>query len=376
MDPEQTFIRVQERFSQMLTPRLRIGLEYIYLVFALSLFGLLVVMHANFVQQPGCSSELSVAELADMQLVHIKITSIGLPPPNTTKYSVMGVPDTLPSDKDTDVSNADGDGLTFLGSKCWLSWLNPSARRGKLVLKSLKDDNEYLEVHVESSTDTSISKPVADEKEMNVDTEKSHTSLTVLVRESLKTSVIHVCTRWERRLSILQQHAKHVSRSFRLLWTLTEELKLEAQNIAGRNMLIDIPKWSRMLRLDQVNTFAVQWLEERGRSFEPTYMYTAEKGYFLLPEGAKSRHNIRTVNISISARDSCFGNRWQQLLINRFIGYDTILMNTLLSSPGQVDLRPLKMIIPFLVFGAAPFQMSMYYFLEESEQENLVYQRN
>ncbi|KAF9617279.1 hypothetical protein IFM89_035223 [Coptis chinensis] len=32
-------------------------------------------------------------------------------------------------------------------------------------------------------------------------------------------------------------------------------------------------------------------------------------GYFLLPEGAKARHNIRTVNISISARHSCFGNR-------------------------------------------------------------------
>ncbi|XP_059431157.1 membralin-like protein At1g60995 [Corylus avellana] len=60
-----------------------------------------------------------------------------------------------------------------------------------------------------------------------------------------------------------------------------------------------------------------------------------EKGYFLLPEGAKSRHNIRTVNISISARHSCFGNRWQQLLINRIVGYDTILMNSLLTSPGQ-----------------------------------------
>ncbi|XP_042478775.1 uncharacterized protein LOC122059804 [Macadamia integrifolia] len=59
------------------------------------------------------------------------------------------------------------------------------------------------------------------------------------------------------------------------------------------------------------------------------------QGYFLLPEGAKSKHNIRTVNISISATHSCFGNRWQQLLINSFVGYDTILMNSLLNSPGQ-----------------------------------------
>lgn len=28
-------------------------------------------------------------------------------------------------------------------------------------------------------------------------------------------------------------------------------------------------------------------------------------------------------------------SRWQQLLINRIVGYDTILMNSLLSSPGQ-----------------------------------------
>lgn len=51
MDPEQTFIRVQERFSQMLTPRVRASLEYIYLFVAITLFCILVVMHANYVQQ-------------------------------------------------------------------------------------------------------------------------------------------------------------------------------------------------------------------------------------------------------------------------------------------------------------------------------------
>ncbi|XP_057977190.1 membralin-like protein At1g60995 isoform X2 [Malania oleifera] len=178
MDPEQTFIRVQERFSQMLTPRVRASLEYIYLFIAITLFCILVVMHANYVQQPGCSSELSGVETTEAQLIQIK-------------------------------------------------------------------------------------------------------------------------------------------------------------NIAGIRLNFDIPKWLRILHLDRLNSFAVQWLEKRSKAFEPTYLYTMEKGYFLLPEGAKSRHNIRTVNISISARHSCFGNRWQQLLINRFVGYDTILMNSLLNSPGQ-----------------------------------------
>jgi len=51
MDPEQTFIRVQERFSQMVSPRLRAALEYFYLFTAITLFCILVVMHANYVQQ-------------------------------------------------------------------------------------------------------------------------------------------------------------------------------------------------------------------------------------------------------------------------------------------------------------------------------------
>ncbi|KAJ0454082.1 hypothetical protein HanIR_Chr15g0736211 [Helianthus annuus] len=51
MDPEQTFIRVQERFSHVLTPRIRASLEYIYLLIAITLFCILVVMHANYVQQ-------------------------------------------------------------------------------------------------------------------------------------------------------------------------------------------------------------------------------------------------------------------------------------------------------------------------------------
>jgi len=33
------------------------------------------------------------------------------------------------------------------------------------------------------------------------------------------------------------------------------------------------------------------------------------QGYFLLSEGAKIRHGVRTINITISARNPCFGNR-------------------------------------------------------------------
>lgn len=324
MDPEQTFIRVQERFANIVTPRFRIALEYVYLVGALSLFALLVVMHANYVQQPGCSSELSVVETAEAQLVHIKITSIGLHSEGDVEPTVMDLPDPLLSKENIEVPTVDGDGLPILGAKVWLNWIGPSARRSKLVLKSSKTDNEYLDPQSDSSVDGSSFKPIAEEKETKAVAEDLYTSLSIFAKESFKAAFFHFCKRWHRRFSFIYRHTNN------LLWSLSQ-----LWNTAGTNMIIDIPKWSHMFHLDKINAFAVQWLEKRGRSFEPTYLYTVEKGYFLLPEGAKSRHNIHTVNISISARHSCFGNRWQQLLINSFVGYDTILMNSLLSSPGQ-----------------------------------------
>ncbi|TQD86044.1 hypothetical protein C1H46_028383 [Malus baccata] len=233
MDAEQTFIRVQERFSQILTPKVRAALEYIYLFIAITLFCILVVMHANYVQQPGCSSELSGVETTEAQIIQIKITSAGLWSQNESEFT-----DVIYDGADT-----------------------KSVMRGKLALKT---DTEV----VDQQTDGSPNSP-------------------------------------------------------------------NTMNIAGIHLDLDIPKWLRILHLDRLNLYAVQWLEIRSKTFEPTYLYTMEKGYFLLPESVRSQHNIHAVNISVSARHSCFGNRWQQLLINRFVGYDTILINSLLSSPGQ-----------------------------------------
>ncbi|XP_043690014.1 membralin-like protein At1g60995 isoform X1 [Telopea speciosissima] len=319
MDPEETFIRVQERFSKMLTPRIRVALEYIYLVMAIALFCLLVVMHANYVQQPGCSSELSGVETEEAQLVQIKITSSGLWSRNAAESNLIDISEQETSTENLEVPNVDGDGLTFLAAKNWLNWIGTSARRSKLVFKSWKTDNEIIEPLGESSTDIIGSKPDVDEVE-------NHVGFPTSARESLKASFIHFCSKWLRRVSFIWGHVKQLLWSFHHLWV---------QNTAGVDLYFNIPKWSQLLHLERLNSFAVEWLEKRSKAFEPTYIYTVEKGYFLLPEGAKSRHNIRTVNISISATHSCFGNRWQQLLINSFVGYDTILMNSLLNSPGQ-----------------------------------------
>ncbi|TKY71354.1 Membralin protein [Spatholobus suberectus] len=324
MDPEQTFIRVQERFSQMLTPKVRVALEYLYLFIAFTLFCVLVVMHANYVQQPGCSSELSGVVTSEAQLIQIKITSAGLWSHNDSESNRIDPPETEIVKDKKEISDVSGDKMTFLASKFWWNWIRSGARRGKLVFKFWKTDTEFLDHQAETSTSNQNTRPVVEDAVIKIDKEEPPKSFTLSAKETLKAALIHFGKKWYRRISFIWRHTMQIIGSFQKLW-----------NIAGVHLNLDIPKWMHILRLDKLNTNAGQLLKKKSKLFEPTYLYTMEKGYFLLPESAKSHHNIRTVNVSISAWHSCFGNKWQQLLINRFVGYDTILINSLLSSPGQ-----------------------------------------
>ncbi|KAK9151129.1 hypothetical protein Syun_009438 [Stephania yunnanensis] len=473
MDPEQTFIRVQERFSQILSPRVRTALEYVYLVVAIALFCVLVVMHANYVQQPGCSSELYVVRSSEAQLAHIKekpscldylkgkgklddITSIAAQSHNSVESTVEDIGDALPVANDIEVPNVDGDGFAVLGTKFWLNWIGSGARRSKLVFKALKTDN--VELQPESSADISNSKAINNEKESDDGTVVQHGILLISARKSFKAAVVQFCSKCHLHFSFFIGRARQLLVSFynglkklqkwvakakggvqiSLPLSLTPIMtqietqtsspiphkRFEVQHVAGANMYLKMPWWVHLCRLDKINSFAdivisldtvesvlrpilkretkkmsrtVEGLgnnmsvkrDERNRCGESknSRHEVSWSGYFLLPEGAKTQHGIRTVNISISARHSCFGNRsrvfntfgsleelnfqirqlrwccstlpshldvclhcyrkvgrahhdravaaWQQLLINRFVGYDTILMNSLLSSPGQ-----------------------------------------
>ncbi|KAL9368301.1 hypothetical protein Peur_039500 [Populus x canadensis] len=340
MDTEQTFIRVQERFSQMLTPKVRAAFEYMYLFIAITLFCILVVMHANYVQQPGCSSQLSGVETREAQLIQIKITSAGLWSQNESESNVFidhdGDHDDVPDDDhvvnavtdhqvELPIANQGDGGDPFLAAKMWFNWIGSGARKGKLDFEFWKTTD--VEHHQQDNTESSslpvldIVPPAASAKTDKLDT---RSSFPISAKETVKAAINHFGKKWHRRLSFIWRLAKQIVRGFQKLWDIT-----------GIHVNLDVPKWLRILYLDRLNSFAVQWLEKKNKAFEPTFLYTMEKGFFLLPEEAKSRHNIRTANISISARHPCFGNRWQQLLINRLVGYDTILMNSLLSSPGQ-----------------------------------------
>lgn len=316
MDPEQTFIRVQERFSHVLTPRIRASLEYMYLFIAITLFCILVVMHANYVQQPGCSSELTGVATTEAQLIQIKITSAGLW--SQSEYESKKVLNKEPeSNNDLKVAEKNVDESTIVDAQFWSTWVTSSSSSGKSPLKFWKSDNELLE----SQSETSTTSDKVEDTFRKTKKDESRSRFPMSAKESLKAAIFRVIKKWHGRFSFLWRHSTRILGS---LW-----------DIAGIHLHIDIYKYLRILHLDKLNSLAVQWLETRSNAFEPTYLYTMEKGYFLLPEKAKVQHNIKTVNVSISARDSCFGNRWQQLLINRLVGYDTILMNSLLNSPGQ-----------------------------------------
>ncbi|XP_021836099.2 membralin-like protein At1g60995 [Spinacia oleracea] len=319
MDPEQTFIRVQERFSQMVTPRIRAALEYFYLFTAVTLFAILVVMHANYVQQPGCSSELSGVKTSEAQLIFIKITGIGLLTQNDSEPNFEDISSERTLFDEPREPDAHGEEFNLFAVNYWFSWITSGAKRGKLDFKFWKNYYEYSETLSETTSDGKGSKLAANDG--RIEREEPYETFSMFSKQSARAVILHFFRKWHRRLSFFW---KHGSRLLGTLW-----------NVAGINLNLDIPKWLRILHLDRLNLLAVQWLERKIKAFEPTYLYTMEKGYFLLPEEAKARHNVRTANISISARHPCFGNRWQQLLINRVVGYDTILMNSLLDFPGQ-----------------------------------------
>ncbi|WMV24734.1 hypothetical protein MTR67_018119 [Solanum verrucosum] len=270
----------------------------------------------------------------------VEITSAGLWSQNQTNYDVVNVVNEEPIDEN--LKHVNEDSSVTAATKPWLDWLSDGAKSGKSLLYS---NNEPSESSLGSSTN---SESVGDDVVPKISKEVSRARFFISPKESLKAAIIRIGQKWNGRLSFIWRVSKRVLGglwfyaflclsfgrvTFRLLcsahfgfWimagvgeremdgdynvgnqTLTN--KVGVQEIAGIHLHIDIPKLLKTLHLDKLNSYAVQWLETRSNAFEPNYLYTKEKGYLLLPEEARLRHNIRTINISISARHSCFGNR-------------------------------------------------------------------
>ncbi|KAM0878088.1 hypothetical protein ACQ4PT_032498 [Festuca glaucescens] len=181
MDPEQTFLRVHARLSgmlsQLLTPRIRLALEYLYLAGAVALFCLLVVMHTNFVQQPGCSSEFSGIEFGEAQLVQIKIISGGLWASKGASY-IMDLQNLGRSAEK--ILEVNGDKFNILASKFWSTWVGPGARK-RVPVPELKTTGEG-----------SVHHPLS-------------------AKESFKAAVTYLFRKWYSRVILFWRNIKQVS---------------------------------------------------------------------------------------------------------------------------------------------------------------------
>ncbi|XP_042454964.1 membralin-like protein At1g60995 isoform X2 [Zingiber officinale] len=328
MDPEQTYLRVHARLSGMLsqlfTPGIRMALEFMYFTFAVVIFALLFVMHVNFVQQPGCASELSGVKFGEAQLVQIKITTAGLWTRNSSEWNSLEL-QRGHFKENTGGPDIAADGITIFSTKFWSNWLGSGSRRSKLIFKSWKNDKELLVPVVGKTSVTTIIKTMEHETDSKTESPILQIGYPISISEFIR-----------------QVEAKNFSSKLKMqclsFWKRGKEFMIFASHSmkrAGWYPFLDFLECLWLFCFGDLKSLPARYLEKKSRAIEPIYLYTTEKGYFLLPEVAKSHHNIQTVNITISAQSSCFGNRWQQRLINTFVGYDTILMNTLLSSPGH-----------------------------------------
>eukprot|EP00899_Mesostigma_viride_P006322 jgi/Mesvir1/15691/Mv03282-RA.1 len=68
---------------------------------------------------------------------------------------------------------------------------------------------------------------------------------------------------------------------------------------------------------------------------EPEYIYSVEKGFLLLSEVAKLQHGVRSVNVTIVSDAACLGGSKQRFLLEHLVGYDTVVINSILRARGN-----------------------------------------
>ena len=64
------------------------------------------------------------------------------------------------------------------------------------------------------------------------------------------------------------------------------------------------------------------------------YLFSLEKGYLMLHPDERDRHDIRRLDLTIARDSKCFGPAPSAWLVHSFIGYDTVVMNWAISTFG------------------------------------------
>jgi hypothetical protein len=76
---------------------------------------------------------------------------------------------------------------------------------------------------------------------------------------------------------------------------------------------------------------AADLLESIGSGGESVYLYSLEKGFLMLRQELREQHGIVAANVTVSMEDECLGDGVSRGLLRQFVGYDTIVMNWLIS---------------------------------------------
>ncbi|KAG0593955.1 hypothetical protein M758_UG035000 [Ceratodon purpureus] len=342
MDPGHPFLRAHPRLSgiiaRCLTRKFRTALECVLLFNALMLLLLLVVMHVNFVAQPGCAEHFPREEIAGAQLVQIKITgswnrmtedALGraVRKYDSTRQRYIGDGGSgkqFQMDEGSEAHSGNGESWTMVAAKFWLNLFGANARRSKPLRNSEARQNsreDFTAAH-DSGSETRSQQEVKGEDEEWLERDVSSRPLSGTGRGPLGSALLHYFTRWRSYGISCFKRAEKSVRSFWQVWRIT-----------GWEPFTTSPKGDRRtVAWNKLDTVLVGLPENGSKMYDPTYLFSMEKGYLMMSESAKLRHNVKTINISISAQHSCFGNRWQRVLIDNFVGYDTILMNSLLSA--------------------------------------------
>lgn len=128
------------------------------------------------------------------------------------------LPDSEHAEGEVEVQNVDGNRLTLLAAKYWVNWIVSGVRRGKLVLKFWKTDNEVSDHQAETFPSSQNSKLTDDEAIGRTDKEGSRNSFPLSAKETFRAAIAHLGRKWWRRLSFIWTLVKQIVGSFWKLW--------------------------------------------------------------------------------------------------------------------------------------------------------------
>jgi len=63
---------------------------------------------------------------------------------------------------------------------------------------------------------------------------------------------------------------------------------------------------------------------------DPTFVYSAERGFLMLDEATRRQLGVRQANIRLRTEAYCFADSlglWERYLLDNFVGYDTVVLN-------------------------------------------------